>query len=280
MALILREVRAVEVVPPQPVALAGFARSILRAYLDGVPDEVARNVRGGRNGMTLFMLGSLYKHDPGQHGDSFEWAVHEAIAAQEWSMREMLQDALRLCGIETSDPTSILFGAERARHLGYLDLIGEQAGDRAHFRVGTPGRPPLLSKFLPIAAAGRQREGELPPSLASLGKADLLVGCGESQAFVAATVKVNSSALVDGAGLRIGITPEAARLPAGVYQHPRKSLVLVSVPRVRGFVETFFKAEGMVRQVLGRRARTPNDLDLPDADARDLASLMVERREW
>lgn len=229
--------------------------------------------------MSLFMLGTVYQHDTGQHGDSFEWAVHEAIAAGEWSLQQYVADALARCGIRTSQPTSILFGAERARHLGYLDLISEQAGDRAHLRVPTQGRPPLLTKFLPIAASGARRASDLPSSLMALGKADLLLGCAETQAFVAATVKVNPSALEDGPGLRIGITPESPRMPHGVYMHPRKNLTVISIPRVRGFVESFYKAELMVRQVLSRRVRTPSDLQVPDADARELASWLVERRE-
>ena len=228
--------------------------------------------------MSLFMLGALYKHDTGQHGDSFEWAVHEAVAAREWQLSEYVSDALSKCGIRTTEPCSILFGAERARHLGFLDLVAAEAGDKAHIRLGLQGRPPLLSRLLPVAAGGPRRAAELPSSLRALGKADLLFGCANTQAYVPATVKVNASQLEDGPGLRIGVTPETPRLPSGVYPHPRKNLLLISIPRVRGFVESFFKAELMVRQVLSRRVREPSDLQLPDTDERNLAAWLVEHR--
>lgn len=116
-------------------ALYAVARSILRALLDQIGKDDLEDLQVERSQITLRQLAKLARleRDKGMRGDGFEWAVHEAIVGGEprviQPVSSLLERVSRKFG--HAAPSSVLFGHERAKFLGFLDAVVETAGQDA-----------------------------------------------------------------------------------------------------------------------------------------------------
>ena len=113
-------------------ALYAVSRSILRALIDSISDEdlLDMNTPLDQVKMRPFAKVARLERDKGMRGDGFEWAVHEAIMGREPSVIEPVGYAMRRASRSVGErlPNSILFGQERAKFLGFLDAVVDEAG--------------------------------------------------------------------------------------------------------------------------------------------------------
>ena len=217
--------------------------------------------------MTLRQLSKVARldRDKGMRGDGFEWAVHEAVLGGEPTVVGPVADAMiRFSNkfVQMSSPSSLLFGYERARYLGFLDAVVESAGDLAVLLPdGNQGRPfKFAGPWLRQAASGALGEASLRPRIRKVWKTDLFLSDEDRHRHVAATIKSNWKQLEGGAGLRLGIVPEASDLPAGVRFNEELGLWLAVLPDPGGFMGLFNDAYESVAEAvstLGKQGRGP-----------------------
>jgi hypothetical protein len=240
-------------------ALYAVARSVLRALLDQLgPDDLA-DLNTARGDVTLRQLAKVVRldRDKGMRGDGFEWAVHEAIIGGEPSVIEPLAYAMGRVSktLKTGAlPTSLMFGHERAKYLGFLDAVVEVAGEQALLLPDGSGRPFAFGPWVRVAAEGATAEQRLRARIRKVWKTDLFLGTENDLHYAAATIKSNWKELEDGPGLRIGIVPEATDLKAGYRQH--LSLHLAVLPDPNGFMGLFndgYEAVGRAVCALGKQ---------------------------
>jgi hypothetical protein len=236
-------------------ALYAIARSILRAQLDQLTKEDLEDLDRDRADVTLRQLSKLARldRDKGMRGDGFEWAVHEAVLGEEPTVIEPVGDAMARASkkfLKMDMPTSLLFGYERAKYLGFLDAIVENADAQAVLLPdGSRGRPFLFDgQWLRDAAGGQHAEHRLASRIARVWKTDLFLSDEARHRHVAATIKSNHKHLEGGPGLRLGIVPQAKDLPAGVRY--RNGLWLVVLPDPNGFMGLFNDAYESVAEAV------------------------------
>lgn len=244
-------------------ALYAIARSILRALLDQLTHEDLLDLDRDREDVTLRQLAKVARvsRDKGMRGDGFEWAIHEAVIGQEPSVIEPLSDAMtraskRFKGIGA--PKSMLFGYERARYLGFLDAIVNNADDEAVLLPDGRGRPFTFGPWVTVAARGQAAEADLRDRIRKVWKTDIFLSDEDRRRHLAATIKSNWHLLEAGPGLRLGIVPEARDLRAGVRY--RNGLWLAVLPEPNGFMGLFNDAyESIVEAIytLGKHERAP-----------------------
>src|SRR2546428_10963458 len=116
-------------------ALYAVARSIIRAMLDQLSGDDLAALNCDRADATLRQLAKVARldRDKGMRGDGFEWAVHEAILGKEPLVCDPVSEALHKVSrhVTGEDPASLMFGHERAKYLGFLDAVVEEAGQDA-----------------------------------------------------------------------------------------------------------------------------------------------------
>ncbi len=210
-------------------ALYAVARSVLRALIDSISDEDLTDVNTPLDKITLRQLAKLARlpRDKGMRGDGFEWAVHEAIIGREPRVLKIIAEALEKTSpkIRDADPISIMYGQERARYLGFLDAVVQEAGEEAFLLPDGRGRPFNFGPWVATAAGGKTSEPLLKPRIKSVWKTDVFLSSVDNPRHLAATVKSNFEHLEGGPGLRIGIVPESsAGNPAGVRWNPKHQL--------------------------------------------------------
>lgn len=112
-------------------ALYAVCRSVLRALIDSISDEDLRDINTPLDQVRMRQLAKIARleRDKGMRGDGFEWAVHEAILGKEPSVINPVSHAMRRASkyVKDSEPTSLLFGQERAKYLGFLDAVVDEA---------------------------------------------------------------------------------------------------------------------------------------------------------
>ena len=243
-------------------ALYAVARSIIRAQLDQLGADDLEDLNTDREDVRLRQLAKLARldRDKGMRGDGFEWAVHEAIVAGEWRVREIVSAVLRKSSQrafkDEADPVSLLFGHERARYLGFVDAVVENAGEEAKLLPDGQGHPFAFDRWVTVAAGGVHAEPLLRARIKQVWKNDLFLSTTAEQRWVAATIKSNWKQLEGGRGLRIGIVPEAKDLPAGLRRH--RGLHVAVLPDPNGFMGLFNDAYAAVASAvdtLGRHNR-------------------------
>lgn len=252
-------------------ALYAVSRSVVRALLDQLGPTELSVVNCDRADVTMEQLGFVVRpsRDKGLRGDGFEWAVHEAIVGGEPKVLEPLSAAMGRASPKLRDeaPTSLLFGYERARYLGFLDAIVENAGERAKLLPDGSGRPFAFDNWVPVAAQGKAAEPFLPSRLQQVWKTDLFLGVEGDDGiarYLAATIKSNFEQLEDGNGLRIAVVPEHPSMK----KVPRRvgGLHLAVLPDPDGFMLMFndaYQAVGRALCKIGRQEipdywRTPS----------------------
>jgi hypothetical protein len=233
-------------------ALYAVARSIIRALLDSLSDEDLTDLNCAIGDVTMRQLAKVVRldRDKGMRGDGFEWAVHEAILGQEPLVMEPIADTLKRCSryISGAPPTSLLFGHERARYLGFVDAVVDRAGTNAFLLPEKAGRPYPFGPWVAKAAKGQAAEPELTERIRKIWKTDLFLSCTGDDRYFAATVKSNMRLLEGGRGLRIGIVPESAQRGhrPGVSYSEKHGLWIATLPDPNGFTGLFNDAYNAV----------------------------------
>jgi hypothetical protein len=240
-------------------ALYAIARSIIRAQLDQLTAEDLEDLQTDRADVTFRQLSKLVRldRDKGMRGDGFEWAVHEAVLGGEPTVVGPVADAMIKASnkfVSMSSPTSLLFGYERSRYLGFLNAMVDSADELAVLLPdGNQGKPfKFDGPWLRHAAKGASAEPELKPRIQKVWKTDLFLSDEDRHRHVAATIKSNWKQLEGGPGLRLGIVPEAADLRAGVRESAEHGLWLAVLPDPSGFMGLFNDAYESVAEALAK----------------------------
>ncbi len=242
-------------------ALYAVSRSILRAHLDALTEEDLTDLNTPLKDVRMRQLAKVARidRDLGMRGDGFEWAVHEAVLGKEQRVMDPLAHALRKASqfMKDVEPRSLMFGQERARYLGFLDAMVDQAGTDAYLLPEGSGRPFKFDTWIATAAQGQRAEEYLPDRIKSIWKTDLFLSGEDNPRHLAATVKSNYNLLEGGRGLRIGIVPESSRNnDSGVRYDNKHGLWLVSLADPNGFMGLFndaYKAVGRAICTLGKQ---------------------------
>ncbi len=258
-------------------------RPILTGLLYSLKRQVADHL-GGYDQIPLFMLPRLRREGDGDIGICFEYSVHEALRQRQPGITERIYDALtRHCRVPGSEIDSILFAAEKSGSLQLVNTANGLLTDDSRILTGAQAQPPKLKQYLnDLARAFRSstyREA-LPSTIKGLWKADLFVGCRDSDRWVGTTVKINPSMLEGAAGLRLGIVPSTQGRYDGISFDVQRNLVVCPVPYDASFMEVFYVSWSIVMQFLGADASMPRESHLPIPFHRQVASELVSRRNF
>ena len=261
--------------------------AVVRPILNGLLYSLKRQVvdqLGGYEKIPLFMLPRLRREGDGDIGICFEYAVHEALRQRQAGITERIYDALtRYCRVPGSEIESILFAAEKSGSLQLINTANGLLTDESRILTGAQAQPPKLKQYLnDLARAFRSstyREN-LPSTIKGLWKADLFVGCRDSDRWVGATVKINPSMLEGAAGLRLGIVPSTQGRYDGIRFDNQRNLVVCPVPYDASFMEVFYVSWGIVMQFLAADATMPRESHLPVPFHRQVANELVMRRDF
>lgn len=223
-------------------ALYAVARSVLRALIDSLSEEDLADLNTPIELVRMRQLAKVVRleRDKGMRGDGFEWAVHEAVLGREPKVIEPIHAGLRRASqyVKDAEPISVMFGYERAKYLGFLDAVIDEAGANASLMPDGQGRPFKFGPWVKEAAKGKVAELLLPDRIKKVWKTDLFLSTTEENRYFAATVKSNYKQLEGGRGLRVGIVPEssAAGHKAGVHFDQKTKLWVVSLDDPNGFM--------------------------------------------
>lgn len=247
-------------------ALYAVARSVVRALLDSLSDEDLLDLNSPVGDVTMRQLAKVVRldRDKGMRGDGFEWAVHEAIVGGEPLVVSPVADALKKASraVSGADPTSLLFGHERARYLGFVDAVIDNAGSDAYLLPEGSGRPYRFGPWVAKAAKGKAAEAELTERIQKIWKTDLFLSCEGDDRWFAASVKSQFAQLEGGRGLRIGVVPESTAKghKPGVKYSDKHGLWVVTLPDPNGFTGLFndaYKAVALAICSLGKQNKPP-----------------------
>lgn len=247
-------------------ALYAVSRSVLRALIDSISEEDLADLNTPLADIRMRQLAKVVRleRDKGMRGDGFEWAVHEAVMGKEPKVINLLSEALRRASrhVKDTEPRSLLFGQERARYLGFLDAVVDEAGTDAYLLPQGTGRPFKFGPWVSVAAQGHTAEFLLNERIKKIWKTDLFLSTeGDSRHF-AATIKSNFAQLEGGKGLRIGIVPESTdrQNPCGVHYSNRLGLWVVTLADPNGFMGLYNDAYHAVARsicTLGKQDAPP-----------------------
>ncbi|MCL9759103.1 hypothetical protein [Frankia sp. AiPa1] len=247
-------------------ALYAVARSIVRAQLDQLTSDDLTDLNCDRADVTMRQLAKVARldRDKGMRGDGFEWAVHEAISGGEPLTSEIVATALGKASPRLfkgmDRPSSVLFGYERAKYLGFLEAVVNNAGDQAVLLPDGSGRPYTFGPWVKVAAKGKIAEDLLGPRIRQVWKTDIFLSDDHTLKYAAATIKSNWKLLEAGRGLRVGIVPEAPGCPPGVRFDRKLGLWLAVFPDPNGFMGLFndcYWAVAAAVCTLGKHERPP-----------------------
>lgn len=245
-------------------ALYAVARSVIRAHLDALSSEDLADLNTPLDRVRMRQLAKVARidRDFGMRGDGFEWAVHEAVLGKEPRVMDPLSHAIGKASafMKGLEPTSLMFGQERARYLGFLDAVVDEAGTDSYLLPEGSGRPFRFGPWVQTAAQGKASEVYLPERIQQIWKTDLFLSGHGNPRFLAASVKSNVNLLEGGRGLRIGIVPEGASSPSGVRYNSKHKLWLVSLDDPNGFMGLFndaYMAIGRAICTLGKQPAPP-----------------------
>lgn len=265
-------------------ALYAVARSVLRALVDSVSDEDLRSINTPIDRIYLRQLANIvrFDRDKGMKGDGFEWAIHEAVCGGEEMVTKPIAAAMkRACRyVKDAAPRSLLFGHERAKYLGFLDAVVDDAGTGAALLPEGSGRPFKFDTWVSIAARGVAAESLLNDRIKKIWKTDLFLSAEDDTRHFAATVKSNFSLLEGGRGLRVGIVPESTAKGnnAGVRYDSNLGLWVVTLADPNGFMGLFndgYHAVGRAMCTLGR-LQPPPYWTKPSAKAQRLLEQLLK----
>jgi len=271
-------------VADEVAAVTAVVRPILEGTLYALKGDVVREI-GGYDQVKLKMLPRLYRPGDGDCGLCFEYAVHDALNRGEPAVMERIHDAAhQYCNVPGQEPSSLLFGVEKAGALNLIDTVKDRLTEESRLLAGNRGQPAKLRRHIDsIAAAFRRRadrETALPWSISGLWKADLFVGYTDTDRWVATTVKINEKQLEGARGLRIGIVPTRGGKDDRVRKDDGMNLVICPLPHDGSFMQIFYQGWGVIRQFIAADAMVPKEVGLPRQADRQVARYLAERREF
>jgi len=247
-------------------ALYAVARSVLRALIDSLSDEDLADLNTPIDKVRMRQLAKVVRldRDKGMRGDGFEWAVHEAIMGSEPRVIDPVHHALKRASrfVKDSSPVSLMFGYERAKYLGFLDAVIDDAGSDAYLLPEGSGRPFQFGPWVSKAARGKAAEPDLPKRIQQIWKTDLFLSTEDDPRYFAATIKSNLKLLEGGKGLRIGIVPEHPSTggKSGVRYSSEHGLWVVTLDDPNGFMGLFndgYHAVARAICTLGKQPQPP-----------------------
>lgn len=248
-------------------ALYAVSRSIFRALIDSISDEDLADINTALDQVRMRQFAKIARieRDKGMRGDGFEWAVHEAIMGGEPTVADPVHAAMRRASnkiIKDAAPSSILFGQERSRFLGFMDAVVDDAGTDAALLPQGSGRPFKFGPWVSVAAQGHTAEEKLNERIKKIWKTDLFLSTDVDSKHLAATIKSNFAQLEGGAGLRIGIVPESTHKgnSAGVRYDPKSGLWVATLQDPDGFMGLYNDAYHAVARAilrLGKQIEPP-----------------------
>lgn len=236
-------------------ALYAVSRSVLRALIDALSEEDLRDLNTPLADVNMRQLAKIARleRDKGMRGDGFEWAVHEAILGKEPTVIHSIAHALKRVSkyVKDSEPTSLMFGQERAKYLGFLDAVVDEAGTDSYLLPQGKGKPFNFGPWVSVAAQGYAAEPMLNDRIKKIWKTDLFLSALDDPKYFAATIKSNVDSLEGGQGLRIGIVPESSNgLKSGVQYSKTHGLWLVTLADPNGFMGLFNDAYNAVARAI------------------------------
>lgn len=246
-------------------ALYAVCRSVLRALIDSLSSEDLRDLNTPLNQVNMRQLAKIARleRDKGMKGDGFEWAVHEAILGKESTVVNPIAHALKRVSkyVKDAEPTSLMFGQERAKYLGFLDAVVDEAGTNSYLLPQGKGKPFNFGPWVSLAAQGYPAEPFLNERIKKVWKTDLFLSAIDDPKYFAATIKSNYMQLEGGQGLRIGIVPESVEnSKTGVHFSQKHGLWLVTLADPNGFMGLFNDAYHAVARsicTLGKQVQPP-----------------------
>lgn len=236
-------------------ALYAVSRSVLRALIDSISDEDLTDLNTPLGDVRMRQIAKVARleRDKGMRGDGFEWAVHEAIIGKEPSVTNPISEAMRRASkyVKDAAPSSLLFGQERAKYLGFMDAVVDEAGSDYLLPQGS-GKPFRFGPWVSLAARGHTVEPLLNSRIKKIWKTDLFLSAEGDPRHFAATVKSNFAQLEGGQGLRIGIVPESTHFQnsSGVRYSQKHGLWLVTLADPNGFMGLFNDAYHAVARAI------------------------------
>lgn len=247
-------------------ALYAVSRSVVRALIDSITDEDLRDLNTPLADIRMRQLAKVARleRDKGVRGDGFEWAVHEAVLGKEPKVLNPISEALQRASphVRSGEPSSLFFGQERAKYLGFTEAVVDEAGTEAFLLPQGSGRPYRFGPWVSIAAQGHAAEVRLNERIKKIWKTDLFLSVEQDPRWFAATVKSNFAQLEGGQGLRIGIVPESTHSGnrSGVSYSQKHELWLVTLADPNGFMGLFNDAYHAVARAictLGKQPQPP-----------------------
>lgn len=247
-------------------ALYAVSRSVLRALIDSISDEDLTDLNTPLADVRMRQVAKVARleRDKGMRGDGFEWAVHEAILGKEPSVLKPISEAMRRASkyVKDAEPSSLLFGQERAKYLGFMEAVVDEAGTDSYLLPQGSGKPFRFGPWVSVAARGHTAEPLLNERIKKIWKTDLFLSAEDDPRHFAATVKSNFAQLEGGEGLRIGIVPESTHFDntSGVRYSPKHGLWLVTLADPNGFMGLFNDAYHAVARAvctLGKQEPPP-----------------------
>lgn len=235
-------------------AMYAIARSVLRAHLDQLTTEDLEDLNVDRTDVTLRQLAKYARlhRDKGARGDGFEWAVHEAILGGEPHVVEPVLAAMAKASPRSfksaTSATSLMFGYERAKYLGFTEAVVQGAAEDALLLPDGSGRPFQFGPWVSVAAKGKLAEPLLGDRIKSVWKTDLFVSDEDRHRHLAVTIKSNWHQLEGGRGLRLAVVPEAHDLRSGL--HSEQGLWIAVLPDPNGFMGLFNDAYESVAEAI------------------------------
>lgn len=264
------------------LALTAAVRPIITGVLMALKQDIVEEA-GGYENVKLKMLPRLYRPGDGDVGICFEYAVHEAMSNKDSRVLSRIEDALRLCNIRPTRPSSILFGLEKNGAVQVIDTARDILNEESRVLTGRVGKPPKLLGRLNTLAAAFRRAGDrlsLPFSIRGLWKADLFVGSADTQQWLGTSVKINPSQLEAAAGLRLGIIPTRQGHTDRVRRDDAKNLIICPLHHDADFMQVFYEAWRVVQAFIKSDAKLPREVLLPNPVDREICRMLEERREY
>lgn len=261
-------------------ALTAIVRPILVGLLNSLQRDVVEKA-GGREKIDLQMLGRLRLKGDGDCGICYEYAVHDAVKRQDPRVMDRVEDALGQCRVPGKNFESILFGVEKNGSQQIIATANEILTDESRLLTGRPQQPPKLRNYLSRLAGAFRRpttRASLPSSINGLWKADLFLGCTDSDRWIGTTVKINPRQLEGANGLRVGIVPANQGKSDRIRRDDGKNLIICPLPYDGSFMEAFYYAWNIVQQFLNADAKVPKEVALPNGAHRQIARTLEERR--
>lgn len=263
-------------------ALFAIVKPILQGLLNSLPRDVISKV-GGVEKIDLQLLARLRRQGDGDCGICYEYAVHQAVKDRDGKVLDRVSEALKLCKVPGSALESILFGIEKNGAQQIIATAEAVLTDDSRLLTGKQSQPPKLKGYLSTLAAAFRRpttRASLPTSINGLWKADLFLGCVDSDRWIGTTVKINPRALEGANGLRVGIIPSTEGKSDLIKRDDGKNLIVCPLPYDGSFMEAFYSSWNIVQQFLAADAKVPKEVALPNSAHRQICRWLEERRNF